>query len=77
METSGIAKWIFGIGLGLIVIAGIIWLGGKIGLPLGKMPGDIHIEKGKTSVYFPIVTSIVVSILLTIIFNFILWLTRK
>lgn len=35
---------------------------------LGKLPGDIYIKKGNFTFYFPLVTSIVISIILTIIF---------
>jgi len=42
----------------------------KLKVPfLGKLPGDIRIERGRFSFYFPIVTCIVLSILLTIILN--------
>lgn len=52
----------------VIALAGLILIfGNKIGL--GKLPGDIFINKGNFSFYFPVVTSIVVSIILTILFN--------
>lgn len=38
---------------------------------IGKLPGDIVIKKGNTTFYFPIVTSIVASIVLSLIFYFI------
>lgn len=46
-------------GLGLAVMAGV---------PLGRLPGDIVIRRGNATFYFPIVTSIVVSIILTLLF---------
>jgi hypothetical protein len=55
------------------VIAGIgvlLMLGDKIPW-IGKLPGDIIIRKEKFTFYFPIVTCIIVSILLTIIFSLI------
>jgi hypothetical protein len=59
--------------IGLIIVAiGVLWpLIQKLGL--GRLPGDIAIEKENLRFYFPIVTSIVVSILLSLIF----WLFRK
>ncbi len=39
-------------------------------LPLGKLPGDIFIQKENITIYFPVVTMIIISLLLTIIFNF-------
>ena len=59
--------------LGVILIAvGIAWLiGEKLGL--GRLPGDILIERGNFKVYVPIMTSIIISIVLT----FVLWLINR
>ncbi len=46
-------------GLGLLVMAGI---------PLGRLPGDIIVRRGNFSFYFPLATSIVLSILLSLLF---------
>lgn len=56
------------IGLLLVVIGAIILLMGKIPF-LGKLPGDLFIQKKGFSLYFPIVTCILLSIILTIILN--------
>jgi hypothetical protein len=45
-------------GLGLLVM---------IGVPFGRLPGDVYMRRGNFTFYFPLVTSIVVSILLTLI----------
>lgn len=37
----------------------------KFGVPLGRLPGDIRIQRGNSSFYFPIVTCIVISVVLT------------
>ena len=62
---------VFG-GIILILIGGGVYLAAKFGIPLGRLPGDIRIEGKNGSFYFPIVTSIVVSLLLTIILNVII-----
>lgn len=72
-----IAKWLFFIGLGFIAIAIIVYFLIKMGIPLGKMPGDLKFEGEKYRVYFPIVTSIVISIILTILLNLLFWLFRR
>ncbi|MBA4548623.1 DUF2905 domain-containing protein [Thermoactinomyces intermedius] len=60
------AKTLIVMGLVLVVI-GLFWqVGGKY-LQLGKLPGDIVIEKGNTRFYFPIVTCIVISIVLSLL----------
>lgn len=40
-----------------------------LGVPFGRLPGDISYRRGNFSFYFPIVTSIVVSIILTLLFT--------
>jgi len=58
-------------GVILILVGGGVYLAAKLGLPLGRLPGDIRIE-GKNGVfYFPLMTSIVISIILTVILNLI------
>jgi hypothetical protein len=56
----------------VLVLAGLLWPWlSRLGL--GHLPGDIHIERESFSFHFPIVSSIVVSILLSLI----LWLINK
>jgi uncharacterized protein HemY len=51
-----------------LVIAGLGVLM-MLGLPLGRLPGDFAVRRGNVSFYFPLATSIVVSILLTLLFS--------
>lgn len=54
---------------GLIMIVGVaLWVGFGAGW-LGRLPGDIRIERGNTAFYFPIVTCIIVSIVLTLLLS--------
>ena len=55
------------VGLVLVVIGGLAAFG--VRLPFGRLPGDIAIEGDRGGFYFPIVTMIVVSVLLTILIN--------
>lgn len=57
-------------GVLLVAVGGLMLLGGKL-FGLGRLPGDIFIQRGNFSFYFPVVTSIVLSILLTVILNLI------
>lgn len=59
--------------VGLIIVAtGVLWPWlGK--LPFGRLPGDIVIERGNVKVYVPIVTMLIVSAVLSVIF----WLFRR
>jgi len=58
------------VGLGMAVLGGVLLLGSRIPW-LGRLPGDIVYRKGSFSFYFPIVTSILLSIVLSIVVN--LW----
>jgi predicted MFS family arabinose efflux permease len=51
-----------------LVIAGLGVLM-MLGLPLGRLPGDIAVRRGNFSFYFPLTTSIVLSVLLTLLFS--------
>lgn len=52
----------------VLVVAGVVFtLIGKVNLPLGKLPGDIVYRGKHTTVYFPLATSIIVSVLLTLL----------
>jgi len=59
-----------GLGKMLMLVGGIIFIVGLLitFVKIGKLPGDIVIEKGNTTFYFPVMTSIVISIILSIIF---------
>lgn len=53
----------------LFIVLGIVFiLIGLIAQFIGKLPGDIVIKKGNTTFYFPIVTSIIISLVLSLIF---------
>ena len=41
-----------------------------LGVPLGRLPGDIYVRRGSFSFYFPLTTSILLSIILTLMFAF-------
>ena len=53
----------------IIIVIGILWPFLKE-IPIGRLPGDIVYRKGNFNFYFPIVTCLVVSLIVTIIFKF-------
>ncbi len=65
---SPMGKVLVVVGLIIVCIGLVIMFGNKIPL-LGRLPGDIHIQKKDFSFYFPITTSIIISIILTFIFT--------
>jgi hypothetical protein len=74
---ENISRYLLIGGVILIVLGGLFWLVGKIGIPLGRLPGDIRIEGENGSFYFPLASSILISVVLTILLNVIIRLLRK
>ena len=75
MET--LARYLMLTGIALFLLGGGLYLAAKFGIPLGRLPGDIRIEGENGSFYFPVVSSILVSVLLTIVFNLVGWFLKK
>jgi len=55
------------LGVALVVIGGIVMLLGRTGMPLGRLPGDFLYRGKNTTFYFPLASSILISIVLSII----------
>jgi hypothetical protein len=65
-----LGKWLIFGGLIMSVIGGLFLVGGRLPFRLGRLPGDIAMEGKRGSFYFPIVTCILLSVVLT----FVMWL---
>jgi hypothetical protein len=63
-----LGKILLGIGLFLVLIGGLVLLAGRLGLPLGRLPGDFSYRGKNVSVFFPLGTSILVSVVLSVLF---------
>lgn len=77
MDLSSWGKGIVVLGVLLVIVGVALWLLGKTGLPLGRLPGDIRIQGENVSCYVPIVTMILLSLLLTIVLNIIVRLLNR
>jgi Protein of unknown function (DUF2905) len=65
------ARWLITFGV-ILIVAGLLWpLVQKLGL--GRLPGDIVVERENFRFYFPIATSLIISVILTVI----LWLINR
>jgi len=67
-ELNPLGKILIFFGVILILVGGVILLAGRIPW-IGRLPGDIFIQRKNFSFYFPIATSIIISIILTLIFT--------
>ena len=65
---DSLGKMLILFGVILVLLGGLLLLAGKIPF-LGRLPGDIIIRRARWSFYFPLTTSIVISILLTLLFS--------
>ncbi len=70
-----IGKALVIIGIVLVLVGGAVWGLGRAGFR--GLPGDIRYESGNVRIYFPIVTMLVVSVLLTLALWAWAWLTRR
>ncbi len=71
---GAIGRMLLGIGALLVVVGLLLVVADRFpGLRIGRLPGDIAIERGRFKLYFPLATSIVLSLVLTLI----LWLMGR
>ncbi len=82
-EWTPIGKVLIGIGAGIVLLGLLLMaadrfpgLGGLFGW-LGRLPGDISYRRDNVSVYFPIATSLVLSVLLSLLFYVLGWFFRR
>lgn len=67
-----LGKQLVAVGLGIVALGLLLMLAGK--LPwLGKLPGDIHIKRENYSVYVPLTTSLLLSLVLSLV----MWLLKR
>ena len=81
-EWNQIGRLLLFAGLGIALLGGLLILGSTLGkenrIPwLGRLPGDIRVERKGFSCYFPLATSILVSLVLTLLLNLIVRLLRR
>jgi uncharacterized membrane protein len=65
---TAIARLLVKLGLILILAGGLVYLLGRLGISLGSMPGDLTWRRRNFTVFFPLGTSTLLTILLTLIF---------
>lgn len=62
-----IGKMLLGVGLVIVAIGLVLMLLGRTNLPIGRLPGDILYRGKHTTFYFPLATSILVSVVLSLV----------
>lgn len=59
----GLSRVLIIAGIALVALGVLV----KIGVPIGRLPGDVVIRRGATTLYFPIVTCVVISLALSLL----------
>ncbi|KAF1084520.1 hypothetical protein SPSYN_02298 [Sporotomaculum syntrophicum] len=67
-SLADLGKVILILGFFMVVTGGLLMLAGKIP-GLGRLPGDIFVQRGNFTFYFPVITMIIVSVVLTLLLN--------
>lgn len=69
LAPDGLGKLFILLGVVFLALGALFLVGGKMGW-LGRLPGDIRIERESFTLYFPLATCILLSIVLTLLVNF-------
>jgi hypothetical protein len=69
----GLGRVLIGVGLLLVVAGGVVILFARMGVPLGRLPGDFSYKGKNVSFYFPLATSLLLSVLLSLL----LWVISR
>lgn len=82
-EGGGFGKLLIGLGVAVALVGGLLLLADRIpGVShlfswMGKLPGDIFIKRDNFSFFFPLATSIVLSVVLSLVFYLLSWIFRR
>ncbi len=60
----------------VLIVVGLLWMAGGRFLNLGRLPGDIVVEKENFRFYFPVVTCLLLSVVLSLLFYLFRWLNK-
>jgi hypothetical protein len=74
---ESLARILIVLGLLILVIGVLVFAAAKVGLPLGRLPGDFRFQTGNVTCMIPLATSILLSVVLTILLNVIVRLLNK
>jgi hypothetical protein len=82
-EWGSLGKLFIGIGAGIVVLGVLLLLADRVpGIGnllgwFGKLPGDISVKRENYSFYFPLGTSLLISVVLSLLFYFLSWISRR
>jgi hypothetical protein len=77
MDLLTMARIVAVFGVLLLIIAGILFLLDRWNIPFGNLPGDLKIQRGNFTCAVPLVSGLIISVLLTLVINLILYFINK
>ena len=77
MDLLTLARIVAVFGVLLLIIAGILFLLDRWNIPFGNLPGDLKIQRGNFTCAVPLVSGLIISVLLTLVINLILYFINK
>lgn len=77
MELTQVARIVALFGVLLLIIAGILYILDRLDLPLGSLPGDIKIKRENFTCVIPLVSSLIISVVLTVLLNLVFYFLKK
>ena len=77
MDLMPLARVVAVFALVLLVVAGLLFLAAKFNISLGKLPGDFVFKRGNFTCAVPLVSSLLISAVITVLLNILLKLFRK
>lgn len=76
-NLSSIGWVLLALGVALVLVGAVAIVAGRAGLPFGQLPGDITAQRGPVTIFAPLASCLVISLLLTIAVNVLIWLARR
>jgi len=76
MDLQSMGRLLLIFGIGMAILGGIIMLLGRLPF-MGQLPGDISVQRGPVTFFFPLATMILLSIILTIVLNVIIRIVNR
>ena len=77
MDLMPLARIVAVFALVLLVVAGLLFLAAKFNISLGKLPGDFVFKRGNFTFAFPLVSSLLISIVVTVFLNILFAILKK
>jgi hypothetical protein len=74
---NGVGKALIGLGVLLVMLGVLLMALGRAGIRQWRMPGDIAIHRDGFHFYFPLGTSLLISLILTLLLSFLAWLAGR